>query len=88
MIRRCPLRPTLDRPAFYQRLFWLYGNYTRGILPEDGGLSNQPALLVEAFEVLDAAYSEAKDIMEAAENRKRHNQERLHAAAQSRGGRR
>jgi hypothetical protein len=54
-MRRCPRRPILDDPDFYVEFFWLYQNYKRGVLPEDGGINSQPVKLVELFKVTDQA---------------------------------
>jgi hypothetical protein len=73
---RCPRRPLLERPVYFDELFWLYSNYTSGILPEAGGLVNQPAKLMAMLRCLKSAKSAAEREKDERENRKRAAQQR------------
>jgi hypothetical protein len=55
VLDRCPRRLLLDQPQDVAEVFWWYQNYRRGLLPVDGGLLDQPALLMECFSVIDSA---------------------------------
>lgn len=55
MLTRCPLRLFLDNPDDMGELAWYYAAYKRGQLPEEGGLLDQPAKMMDAFRVIDAA---------------------------------
>jgi hypothetical protein len=68
---RCPRRPLLDRPVYFDELFWLYSNFDNGILPEAGGLSRQPNKLMAAIRCLKSAKRAAEDERDAREKRKR-----------------
>lgn len=57
---RCPRRPLLDRPDYFQELFWLYSNYSEGILPQKGGLDDQPSKLMASIRVLKGTQEEAQ----------------------------
>ena len=69
-LMRCPRRPLLDDPIWYDELFWLYGNYKSGILPEPGGLQAQPHKLMEAIRTLDRAQKAANGEKEEGDKRK------------------
>ncbi len=72
--RRCPRRPILEDPGHYADIFYLYRQSKEGYLPEDGGLSNQPAKLMELFRETDAALRKVeqhKEEQEAAKRRRR-----------------
>jgi hypothetical protein len=48
-------------------IFWWYGNFKKGLLPVDGGLLDQPALMMEQFRVIDGAVASIEhDIAEKA----------------------
>ena len=57
---RCPRRPLLDRPDHIRELFWLYSNYVEGILPQRGGLDDQPVKLMASIRLLKGAQDEAQ----------------------------
>lgn len=40
-------------------IFWIYSQHEKGFLPEAGGLSDQPALLMVQIQVISAAMGEA-----------------------------
>jgi len=52
---RCPRRPILEDPRTFQELFWLYRQKEKGYLTNTGGLDDQPAGLMQAFRIIDAA---------------------------------
>ena len=53
---RCPIALALPVDHELVRLWWIYRQH--GTLPEPGGLYNQPAILVDAFDWLDGIYNE------------------------------
>jgi hypothetical protein len=55
---RCPRRPIKDNPDLYRELFRTYKAYAKGMLPEAGGLQNQPAALMESFSIIDGTLAE------------------------------
>lgn len=57
--KRCPRRPLLDDPELFSEVFWSHQLFKRGILPEDGGLLNQPGKLVEMWNQIDRARNTA-----------------------------
>lgn len=57
---RCPKRPLLDKPKELGEIFWLYRNYERGILPEEGSLLSQPNRLMTLLAALESAKSRAE----------------------------
>jgi hypothetical protein len=57
---RCPRRPLLENPYHWKNMFWIYRNYDRGILPEEGALFSQPHKLLELLDVLETAKSSAQ----------------------------
>lgn len=82
--KRCPRRPILDDPSFYQEVFWLYRQMEKGYLVEDGGLNDQPSFLVDAFKVIDATLARIEAHRKEGEDRKR----RRAAVKQGAGGKR
>lgn len=73
---RCPRRVLLDRPRYFNELFWLHSNYSSGILPESGGLENQPHKLMASIRTLIRARQEADDEKENREKRRKAFRER------------
>ena len=72
--RRCPRRPILEDPGYYADIFYLYRQSKAGYLSEDGGLSNQPAKLMELFREIETAQykiEQHKEEQEAAKRRRR-----------------
>lgn len=67
---RCPRRMLLDYTAYMNEVWWLYGNYKEGILPEHGGLYDQPAKLLAVIRVLDSTKSAANSEKEEIDRRK------------------
>jgi hypothetical protein len=56
---RCPRRLLLDDPWYVNEIWWLYAKYVDGILPEHGGLYDQPAKYLAVMRILDSAKSGA-----------------------------
>lgn len=52
---RCPRRPIYEDPESFSELFFLWGGYNKGFLPEPGGIYSQPAVLVEHFKTIEGA---------------------------------
>lgn len=80
VVTRCPRRPLLDTPQWLDELFWLYSNYTKGILPDGGTLLTNPAKLVDAFRVLSGAIALAETERDERERRQRAMRQRMQAA--------
>ncbi len=71
--RRCPRRPILEDPEYYSDIFYLYRKSEAGYLPEDGGLNNQPAKLMELFREIETTrytIGQHKEEKEAAKRRR------------------
>jgi len=75
---RCPKRPFLEDGPSLATIFWYYGRYKSGILPEAGGLEDQCGKMMMQFRVIDAAMDEYED-------HRRKEQERETARATSGG---
>lgn len=69
-LTRCPRRVLLDRPDYFSELFWLHSNYSNGILPESGGLADQPHKLMASIRTLIRARQEAEDEKDEREKRR------------------
>lgn len=54
-LTHCPMRLFLDNPDDMGELVWYYAAYKRGQLPNEGGLLDQPAKMMQAFRVIDNA---------------------------------
>lgn len=65
-IFRCPRRPILEEPVYFSAVFRAYGDYQRGILPENGGVLDQPARLLQSFRVIDEAAADCRRAREGA----------------------
>jgi len=70
LLARCPRRPLLDRPTYFTELFWLYSNYSNGILPESGGLDDQPHKLMASIRTLIRARQDAESEKDDREKRR------------------
>ena len=66
-VSSCPLRYVRDNRATFNHLLKQYRFFDKGLMPEVGGLGDQPASFVEAMEHIGAAASE----LEAYHARKR-----------------
>lgn len=54
-LSRCPRRPLLDNPAFFDTVFEVYSWYKKGHLPESGGWEEQSAAFVQLMRAMDLA---------------------------------
>jgi hypothetical protein len=79
-LTRCPRRPLLEHTSSYDELFWLYQNYTRGILPYGQALYRNPHKLVQMFQIIDNAKSEARHEQEKRERKRQAMQQQFTAA--------
>jgi hypothetical protein len=61
----------LDRPTYINEIWWLYSKYTDGILPEHGGLYDQPAKFLAVVRLLDSARASADSEKEQKEQRRK-----------------
>jgi hypothetical protein len=77
LLERCPRRPLLDKPALLGKTFWLYRNFDRGILPEEGSLLSQPNKLMRMFAVLDDAKNAAQSEQSKRDQHKAAQQQRM-----------
>jgi hypothetical protein len=68
---RCPRRMMLDEPQFISEVWWLYSKYTDGILPEHGGLYDQPARFIAVVRLLDNVKASATSEQEDRDKRRR-----------------
>lgn len=66
---RCPRRPYKDDPDWYNAIFLAYKYAQKGYLQEPGTWLDQPAILQQAFEVVEGAVNEAKEQEEKRRNR-------------------
>jgi hypothetical protein len=82
VLDRCPRRPLLDNPSLFVDIFWLFRNYDRGILPEEGSLLSQPHKLVRIFEALDNAKNSA-NAEQMSREQKKSSQRHKHASMQA-----
>lgn len=58
---RCPRRPILEQPGEFGSLFWLFQQFERGVLPEDGGILSQPEKMMQQFRFMQSVVSECHD---------------------------
>lgn len=68
---RCPRRILLDEPRYISEVWWLYSKYVDGILPEHGGLYDQPAKFLAVVRLLDGAKSAATSEKEEQDKRRK-----------------
>ena len=66
----CPRQHLRENPAAYGKLWFLYGHYKKGHLPDRGGIVDQSNVLMQLFRVLDTA-NEDIDRAEEEERRKK-----------------
>lgn len=69
-LNRCPRREFKEFPAYYGHLMWLYTQWQKGFLPEEGGLNSQPFRLVESIRIIDTAIGAVQAHEEEMERRK------------------
>lgn len=84
--RRCPARvlhPDEGNTTGLSEILWYYGRYKSGLLPDEGGINDQSAQLMQCFSEIDAANTE----VEVAE-REEAERKRKAAEAGNKGGRR
>lgn len=58
---RCPRRFFLDNTAYVSELLWLYGQWQKGFMPEEGGISSQPHKLVRSVKIIDLAHGAVEE---------------------------
>jgi hypothetical protein len=75
----------LDDPEKFNELFWLLSNYTSGILPEGGGLEDQPHRFVASIRLLQRARKDAEEEREEREKRRTAFREKASRAFNSSG---
>ena len=80
VVERCPRRPLLDNPRWLNEVFWLYSNWSKGILPDGSTLHTNPALLTEAIRAIDDAMHEAKIERDQREQRRLAMRQQMQAA--------
>ena len=59
-LKRCPLRPMLDDPAWYSEVFLAHRWREKGQLPEPGTWKDQPAKLPGLMSVMDEAIADGQ----------------------------
>lgn len=65
-LRSCPKRPVLDDPASFNYWMRLYRHYQLGLLPDEGGVFEQSAMVITVFAILDGIYSEVREAQDEA----------------------
>tara|TARA_R100001086_G_scaffold208807_1_gene124551 strand:- start:412 stop:774 length:363 start_codon:yes stop_codon:yes gene_type:complete len=70
-LKRCPNRPLLDFPVFYNELFKLQAWYGKGHLPDGGTWLDQSNVFVECVSIIESAQHEASKIKDAKQKRMR-----------------
>jgi len=55
---RCPRRPVKDDPALFYEVSRLWSMREKGFLPYPGSYLEQPAVLVECWDIVDRAIAE------------------------------
>ncbi len=63
-LTRCPLRPTLDYRASFERFLKIYSWYKKGHFPDTGSYLDQTAAALQLIEIFDAATAEAEKVKE------------------------
>jgi hypothetical protein len=58
---RCPLRPWLGNPGWFNEVMFSYNLYKEGFFPEPGTWKDQSARLLVFFQVIDQALADAED---------------------------
>jgi hypothetical protein len=58
---RCPRRPYLDEPDWYNQIFEAYSWREKGFLPQPGTWRDQDHRFVLACNIIDRAHSDASD---------------------------
>lgn len=85
-VYRCPRRPFLDNPQWYNAIYSSSSYMERGMLTEEGTWLDQPAKLSEALQVVGTAHNDAQDYSKAAEERRRRAQAAAPKLPPQRGG--
>lgn len=67
---RCPRRPILDDPRFFDTVLTQYKAYIRGYLPDPGSLLDQGHRYVVSMAVVEGAIAEAEQEQERRERKK------------------
>lgn len=66
--RRCPNRPLLDFPVFFNEFFSALNWAQKGFLLDSGGILDQSNAFVEGFTIIENVREEARKIREAKED--------------------
>lgn len=70
-LKRCPRRMLLDQPIYAGEIWWLYSRYSDGMLPEHGGLYDQPAKYLAVVRLLETVRAAADSENEQKEKRRK-----------------
>ena len=77
---RCPRRPFLEDPTWFNTV-WSTANWVeRGFLPESGTWLDQPAMLSQALSIVDKATADAREYKHESEERRRRAQQQTQRA--------
>lgn len=68
---RCPRRPFLEDPTWFNAIFMSSSYMEKGMLTEEGTWIDQPAKLVEALQVVGTAHGDAQEYSKAADERRK-----------------
>lgn len=82
-LKRCPRRPYLDDPRWYEAIFAAWRYRKAGFLGEVGTWRDQPVKMLAALDVVTGAFNEAERIKVEKEASRRAS-EKAHARAQAR----
>lgn len=83
----CPLVFFRDNPDAEDRLYVLHLNWTKGILPEPGGLDDQPAAYPSAMAAVEAGMNAAQEV-KMEQTRRDQERKQRHKTAKGKGPRR
>lgn len=67
---RCPRRPILDNPVFFNAVFQAYNHYQNGFLPCTGGLYDQHARYPTLMQIVEATTNKCDEIRRKREQSK------------------
>lgn len=82
-IKRCPKRPFLENPVYFNDLYMIHHWVGKGYLPDPGTYEDQGAKLPVLLYIIDAALSEADETIAA---KHRAAQDHAKAAERLKGG--
>lgn len=67
---RCPRHHLKEDPEWWQSMILTYNAYEKGFLPGNGGIDQQPTLLVPLMATISSAISDEDELEQIARNKK------------------